>query len=73
MIENETFEYMSHGWGMGLSWLIFLFLIGVIIYFVRDDKKKESSAKEILDKRYTNGEISTKEYQEKLKSLQSSD
>jgi len=73
MIKNETFEYMSHGWGMGLSWLIFLFLVVVIVYFARGDKKKEPSAKEILDKRYTNGEISTKEYQEKLKSLQSSD
>ncbi|MBU1641899.1 SHOCT domain-containing protein [bacterium] len=57
--------YGMNGWGfgMGLGWLIPLLLIVVLVYFFMNSNKKEGlSAKEILDKRYANGEIDEQEY-----------
>ena len=66
-------NYGWHGYGMGFGgWLIPLLVIGLIVYFVRDNKKetKLSSAQEILDKRYANGGLSKEEYAEKSKHIQ---
>jgi putative membrane protein len=47
-------DYFNHGWGMGFMWLIPLLIIGILYY---------------LDKRYANGDIDKKEYDEKSKHL----
>ncbi len=60
--------YAMHGWGfgMGLGWIITLLLIVVLVYFFINGSKKEGlSAKEILDRRYANGEIDEQEYERK--------
>ena len=56
---------------MGFGWLIPLFIIGVLFYFLQDqdNKKEKSSAQDILDKRYANGGIDEKEYNEKSRHL----
>ena len=72
MIQNGTFEYALHGWGMGLSLFIFIFLIWAVMYFSGNSSKKGLSAKETLDRRYADGDIDTDEYQKRLKVLQSS-
>ena len=59
----------NHGWGMGFGWLIPLFLIAIIFYLLQGKKKEKSDAQEILDKRYANGGIDTKEYNEKSTQL----
>lgn len=64
-----------HGFGMGFGgWLVPLLVIGVIIYFMRENGKNRkqpshSSAQEILDKRYANGGLSKEEYEEKSKHI----
>jgi putative membrane protein len=68
----------GHGfWGYGgaFMWLIFLVLIGVVIYFVlRGDKwmkrGSEDTALDILKKRYAKGEITKQEYEKIKKDLQ---
>lgn len=68
----------GHGfWGYGgaFMWLIFLVLIGIIIYFVlRGDKLMkhggEETAFDILKKRYAKGEITKQEYEKIKKDLQ---
>ena len=65
--------YAGHGWGMGFGIWFILIVFGIIIfYFLKESKKCEeshSSAQDILDKRYANGEIDTQEYQEKTNIL----
>ena len=61
-------DYISHGWGMGFGWLIPLLIIGLLFYLLQnktEEKSTKSSAQEILDKRYANGGIDKKEYEEK--------
>jgi putative membrane protein len=64
---------VGHGWGMGFGmWLLPVLLVIVVIYFLKDnnqDKGKSSSAQDILDRRYANGEIETEEYKEKSNAL----
>ena len=64
---------IGHGWGMGFGmWLIPVLLVIIVIYLLKDNDKgkdKTSSAQDILDKRYANGEIDTKEYKEKSDAL----
>ena len=62
-------EYSSHGWGMGLGWLIPLLLIGLLFYLLQNNQKGKSSAQDILDRRYANGEIDEKEYRKKSQNL----
>ena len=66
-------DFIGHGWGMGFGmWFIPLLLIIILIYFLKDNSKsegKESSAQDILDKRYASGEIDTEEYEEKSNAL----
>lgn len=56
-----------------LWWVFWVVLIVVAVYAVssgfRRDQKTES-AREILDRRYANGEISTAEYEERRKRLE---
>ena len=65
-------EYGMHGWGfgMGLGWLIPILFVVVLVYFIKDTKKEEISARDILDKRYANGEIDDKEYETKRNALE---
>jgi len=68
-------NYMEHGWGMGYGmWFTLLLFVFIIFYFLKDNDKdkgkdKTSSAQDILDKRYANGGIDTKEYKEKSNAL----
>jgi len=66
-------DFIGHGWGMGFGmWFIPLLFIIILIYFLKDNSKseeKESSAQDILDKRYASGEIDTEEYKEKSDTL----
>lgn len=59
----------THGWGMGLGWLIPILIFAVLFYLLKDKKKEPSDAQDILDKRYANGGIDTKEYNEKSAQL----
>ena len=59
------------GFGMGFGWIIAIFLIVIFIYFINNLLKNDSSAKDILDKRYANGEIDEKEYRAKKEALNS--
>lgn len=62
-------DYGMSGFGMGLGWLIPLLFIIALIYFINGNKKEELSAKDILDKRYANGEIDEQEYKTKSEAL----
>ena len=66
-------DYIGHGWGMGFGmWIIPLFFVLLVFYFLKESNKSEdkhTSAQDILDKRYANGEIDTQEYEEKSKAL----
>jgi putative membrane protein len=57
------------GFGMGFGWLIPILFIVLIIYFINANKKDESSARDILDKRYASGEIDEEEYKKKRDTL----
>ena len=58
------------GFGMGFGWVIPVFLIFIIVYFINNLLKNDLSAKDILDKKYANNEISDSEYQAKKNALQ---
>jgi putative membrane protein len=66
-------DYIGHGWGMGFGmWFTLILLILVVFYFLKEStksKEKHSSAQDILDRRYANGEIDTNEYKEKSNAL----
>ena len=63
-------DYISHGWGMGFGWLIPFLIIGLLFYLVQNNQKGRSSAQDILDRRYANGEIDEEEYKKKSQDLQ---
>ena len=64
------------GYGGAFMWLIFLVLVGVVIYFVMRSEKwmkrggSDETALDILKKRYAKGEISKQEYGKMKKELQ---
>jgi len=66
-------DYIGHGWGMGFGmWIIPILFMLLVLYFLKENNKSEdkhSSAQDILDKRYANGEIDTQEYEEKSNAL----
>jgi putative membrane protein len=61
-------DFIGHGYGMGFGmWFIPILLVLIVIYFLKENSKIQrdnSSAQDILDKRYANGEIDTEEYQQ---------
>jgi len=70
---------MPYGLGMGNGFtymivaqvLFFIITLGIIVWFVKNSKQKEPhTAKDILDKRLTSGEIKNKEYDSLLKKIQ---
>jgi len=65
--------YIGHGWGMGFGmWFTFILFGIIIFYFLKETNKgdkRDSSAQDILDKRYANGEIDKQEYEEKSNGL----
>ena len=65
-------------YGLGLTYMIvtqllfFIFTIGLIIWLLRNSKRKElDTPKDILDKRLVSGEINKKEYESLLKTISS--
>lgn len=60
---------LNHGWGMGFGWVLLFLVLGLAFYLMRNTKKEQSSAQDLLDKRYANGGIDTKEYDEKSQHL----
>lgn len=48
--------------GMGLVWLVLLLFIVALVYYKDRESESEISAKDILDKRFANGEINEREY-----------
>lgn len=58
-----------HGFGMMLGWLIPVALVIFVLYFFQG-RDKEPSAREILDKRYANGELTDQEYKTKREALE---
>ena len=60
---------MMGGFGMGFGWIIPLLFMAMIIYFINSLIKGDSSAKEILDKRYADCEIDEEEYKAKKAAL----
>ena len=66
-------DYVGHGWGMGFGmWFILIVFILVVFYVLKEStrsQEKNTSAQDILDRRYANGEIDTDEYEERSKAL----
>jgi len=66
-------DYIGHGWGMGFGmWIIPVLFVLLVFYFLKENNKSEdkhTSAQDILDRRYANGEIDTQEYEEKSNAL----
>lgn len=64
---------VGYGWGMGFGmWFIPILLIIIVIYFLKENTKNEekhSSAQDILNRRYAEGDIDKKEYEEKSNTL----
>ena len=64
---------VGYGWGMGFGmWFIPILLIIIVIYFLKENTKNEekhSSAQDILNRRYADGDIDKKEYEEKSNTL----
>ncbi len=62
--------YGTHGYGMGFSWLVIILIIIALVYFLNSNKKEELSAKDILDRKYANGEIDDEEYKRKRDAIE---
>ena len=72
----DDWGHMSWGYGGVFMWLLFLLLIGVVIYFVVRGEKwmkrggSDETPLDILKKRYARGEITRQEYEAMKKDLQ---
>ncbi len=66
--------YYGDFWGMHLVWwiirMIMLFWIFATPYYIPGQRKRKDTPLNILQKRFTAGEITTEEYQEKKKFLE---
>lgn len=69
-------DYIGHGWGMGFGmWFTLILFVLLVLYFFKESTKskdKDSSAQDILDRRYANGEIDTEEYEERSNAINKS-
>lgn len=55
---------------MGLGWIIPLLLIFALFYFINNNNNTDrESARDILDRKYANGEIDEEEYKRKKELL----
>ena len=59
------------GFGMGFGWIIPVLFIFTLIYFINSLLKDDLSARDILDKKYANGELSEDDYKYKKIALNS--
>jgi len=67
MFTNGMHEW---GFGMGLGWIIPLLFLFALFYFINSNKNNDKeSARDILDKKYANGEIDEEEYKRKKELL----
>lgn len=57
-------DFGFHGFGMWIGWLIPILII-MVIFYIFQNKDDTLSAKDILDKKYANGEIDDEEYKKK--------
>jgi putative membrane protein len=48
--------------GMVLIWLVLVLFIVALVYYKDRETEGEISAKDVLDKRFANGEINEREY-----------
>lgn len=69
--------YYGHGYGGIFMWILFLIVIGLLIYFVVQAQKtkgqtppQDESHLDILKKRYAKGEITKEEYERIKKDLE---
>jgi len=76
---GSWWHMMHYGFGYGgmFMWIIFLIVIGVLIYFILQAQKtkgrtptQEESPLDILKRRYANGEIAREEYERMKKDLE---
>lgn len=68
-------NHMDYGYGGIIMWIIFLIIIGVIIYFIINrgkfiKREEDETALEIIKKRYARGEITKEEYERMKKDLE---
>jgi putative membrane protein len=68
--------WIDGGMGMGFGWLFMLLplalLIGLVFTFVRlydSDRSRARTAREILDERFSKGEIDREDYEMRRKAL----
>jgi putative membrane protein len=72
----DDWGHMSWGYGGVFMWLLFLVLIGVVVYFVVRGEKwmrrggGDETALDILNKRYAKGEITEQEYKKMKKEME---
>lgn len=72
----DDWRHAPGGYGGVFMWIIFLVLIGFVIYFVLRGEKwmkrggSEETALDILKKRYAKGEITKQEYDRVKKELE---
>ena len=59
------------GFAMELGWLVPTLFIFTLIFFINKLLNSDTSARDILDKKYANGEINEKEYRIKREALNS--
>ncbi len=69
----DTAHFM--GFGGGLMWIIWVLVIGVVVWLLfaisrQDRSLKTASPKEILDRRYARGEIDDETYERMKKELE---
>ena len=65
--------YAGHGWAVGFCVWCSIIALGFILFYVLKASSKNaqghSSAQDILDKRYANGEINRQAYEDKSNAL----
>lgn len=64
-------DFYLHGFGMGFGWLILILIVFLLYYLFSNNFNvtSKTSARDILDRRYANGEIDEEEYKKKKDDL----